>query len=139
MQSGSITQLTWLRSRRGANYHLLIFLLEPAKPSLCALLLSSLHFHLVASFNGGLQGERGLQQQQLVCFKSTSTTVSRRIARSNRKGRRKMTGLFGGSFFLSFFLCLVFWNGFEKIPFSVVTAFQLGRLYCSLNFIVIII
>ena len=103
MQSGSITQLAWLRSRRGANYHLLIFLLEPAKPSLCALLLSSLHFHLVASFNGGLQGERGLQQQQLVCFKSTSTTVSRRIARSNRKGRRKMTGLFGGSFFLSFF------------------------------------
>lgn len=58
MQSGSITQLAWLRSRRGANYHLLIFLLEPAKPSLCALLLSSLHFHLVASFNGGLQGGR---------------------------------------------------------------------------------
>lgn len=136
MQSGSITQLAWLRSRRGANYHLLIFLLEPAKPSLCALLLSSLHFHLVASMADCKEG--GLQQQ-LVCFKSTSTTVSRRIARSNRKGRRKMTGLFGGSFFLSFFLCLVFWNGFEKIPFSVVTAFQLGRLYCSLNFIVIII
>lgn len=55
MQSGSITQLPWLRSRRGANYHLLIFLLELAKPSLCALFLSSLHFHLVVSFNGGLQ------------------------------------------------------------------------------------